>query len=165
VARNLFEDTDKKVVIDSFRNEFGFLSNFYETPVYLDGKRYASAEHAYQATKAEDPVDHEVIRKARTPGEAKKLGRAVKLPADWESKKLDVMRRVVREKFNNPMLAHALLETKDAELIEANTWGDKFFGICRGVGHNWLGKILMETRERLYKEAVADTLAPTKDDE
>lgn len=49
----------------------------------------------------------------------------------------------------NPELAKALLLTKTAELIEGNTWGDKIWGQCNGVGANLLGKILMDIRSGL----------------
>jgi predicted NAD-dependent protein-ADP-ribosyltransferase YbiA (DUF1768 family) len=54
--------------IDSFKNEFGFLSNFYEAPIYVNGKRYASVEHAYQAHKTLNESAHNLIRVAKTPG-------------------------------------------------------------------------------------------------
>lgn len=38
-------------MIDSFRNEYSFLSNFYETPIYYDGLLYNSTEAAFQAQK------------------------------------------------------------------------------------------------------------------
>lgn len=51
----------------------------------------------------------------------------------------------------------ALLNTGEAELIEGNTWGDKFWGAVWDkelgwVGQNWLGKLLMEEREFNQKE-------------
>jgi predicted NAD-dependent protein-ADP-ribosyltransferase YbiA (DUF1768 family) len=37
--------------------------------------------------------------------------------------------------------------TKEKLLIEGNYWKDTFWGICDGIGKNYLGKILMEVRE------------------
>ena len=42
-------------------------------------------------------------------------------------------------------------KTDDVELIEGNEWSDTFWGVCRGQGENWLGKILMKTRDNLRK--------------
>lgn len=42
-----------------------------------------------------------------------------------------------------------LLETGDAMLIEGNTWGDTFWGVCNGQGLNVLGNLLMEIRQEL----------------
>jgi len=139
-------------VIDRFSGDFGFLSNFYEASLWHRGKQYRSVEHAYQACKASDEATHETIRNARTPSVAKRLGKAVSLPADWETRKVDLMRELVTEKFKNPLLRALLLATEDVELVEGNTWNDRFWGVCRGAGLNWLGKILMEERLRCKKE-------------
>ncbi|NWN81082.1 NADAR family protein, partial [Bacillus sp. (in: firmicutes)] len=49
-------------------------------------------------------------------------------------------------------LKNKLLQTGESILIEGNTWGDKIWGVCNGVGENKLGKILMKVRNEL-KEA------------
>ena len=36
----------------------------------------------------------------------------------------------------------------DNELIEGNDWHDTFWGVCNGIGKNWLGKILEEERDK-----------------
>lgn len=55
----------------------------------------------------------------------------------------------MRVKFRNPELRDKLVATGDAEIVEGNWWGDKFWGVCRGVGENHLGKILMRIRTEL----------------
>jgi ribA/ribD-fused uncharacterized protein len=140
------------VVIDHFRQEFGFLSNFYAAPIYVDGVRYPSVEHAYHAHKTFDETSRKLIREAKTPVIAKKLGYAVKLREDWLDVRVSLMKIFVKKKFENPFLKELLLATEDAILIEGNTWGDKFWGVCRGVGENHLGRILMEVREELKRE-------------
>jgi len=58
------------------------------------------------------------------------------------------MRKIVFNKFQrNDRLREQLLMTGDKVLIEANSWGDVYWGVCDGVGENHLGKILMKTRE------------------
>ena len=60
------------------------------------------------------------------------------------------MESLVREKFSQNLdLKNLLLTTNDTELVEANTWGDTFWGRCNGVGKNHLGLILMKIREEL----------------
>lgn len=87
-------------------------------------------------------------------GEAKKLGRTVVLRPDWNEVKVSIMRNVLALKFRqNPDLREKLLATGEAELIEGNHWKDTFWGVCNGVGENWLGKLLMELREELKKES------------
>jgi ribA/ribD-fused uncharacterized protein len=141
-------------IIDKFRGDFGFLSNFYESSVWLDKVQYRSVEHAYQAAKACDESTRMLIREAKTPSIAKHLGKSCQLPHDWDKKKVEIMRQLVHEKFKNPLLRSMLLATADAQLVEGNTWNDTFWGVCRGKGQNWLGKILMDVREKCKKEDI-----------
>ena len=146
---------DVPAVIDTFRGDFGFLSNFHEASIWIDGRRYPSVEHAYQAFKFGPWAEgngHDLVLKAKRPGEAKKLGYSAQLPKDWEQTKVALMKRLVKEKFKNPLLRAMLVATENAELVEGNTWNDTFWGVCRGKGQNWLGKILMEVREECKKE-------------
>lgn len=147
-------ELEDRTVIDNFSKEFGFLSNFYECTFYHQGKKYGSVEHAYQAAKATDPTTKEAIREAATPSHAKKLGKSVQLPSNWETTKVGIMRQLVAKKFENPFLKEMLIATGDAELIEGNWWGDRFWGVCKGAGQNWLGRILMDVREQLKKGEV-----------
>lgn len=62
------------------------------------------------------------------------------------------MRTLVREKFRNPLLRAMLLATEDVELVEGNSWNDTFWGVCKGVGLNWLGQILMKVRDECRRE-------------
>jgi len=141
--------TETKKQITRFIGEHSFLANFYTSTVYVDGKSYPSVEHAYQAAKASSDSERELIRNAKTPMEAKKLGRTLVLPEDWDESKIDLMRRLIRSKFENPLLRELLLMTGDAELIQDNKWNDRFWGVCRGEGQNWLGKILVEIRDEI----------------
>lgn len=141
-------------VIDRFTKESGydFLSNFYPSTVSYEGLLYSTVEHAYQASKTQDPSVREIIRKAKDPSAAKKLGQAIQTSPEWQDTKLAVMRALIHEKFQNPFLRPLLLATGEAELILNNKWNDKFWGICRGIGENWLGKILMEERNMIKEE-------------
>jgi len=145
-------DDVKPTVIDSFRGDFGFLSNFYESSIWVNGERYRTVEHAYQASKAGSDETRKMIREAKTPAIAKRLGYSCQLPHDWDDKKVSVMRDLVQKKFENPLLRSLLVATEDATLIEGNTWNDTFWGVCRGKGQNWLGKILMSERDRIKRE-------------
>jgi len=119
--------------ITSFSGAYRFLSNFWLAPVKFEGKIYPSSEHAYQAAKTKDPEERKKIRRAKTPGKAKRLGRSVKLRPDWESVKIQIMTEVVREKFEkNEDIRILLMNTGKAKLVEGNHWGDTFFGVCDG---------------------------------
>lgn len=141
------EQTMQEEAIKSFNGNYRFLSNFWYSAVPYDGQWYRTVEHAYQAAKTIHEEHREYIRGCTTPGEAKSLGRQIPMRSDWNEIKVDVMRTLLREKFKDEGLRDQLLATGDAELIEGNTWGDYFWGVCYGEGQNWLGKLLMEVRE------------------
>lgn len=138
-------------VLDSFTGKYRFLSNFYSSEIetLLDEKSYPTVEHAYQATKTGEPYQKDWIRDSKTPGEAKRRGRRVLMRPDWEQVKVAAMLVLLRKKFNIPDLKEKLVNTGETELIEGNTWGDTFWGVCNGVGENNLGKLLMRVREEL----------------
>ena len=137
------------IPILEFEGGFRFLSNFYPVSIMLEGNVYLSAEHAFQAAKTADPLEQQKIREMLTPGKAKRAGRQVTLRPNWEQNKLRVMEALVRQKFNHPDLRDKLLATGNKILVEGNTWGDTFWGVCRGKGENHLGKILMKVRSEL----------------
>ena len=136
-------------IIDSFHGECAFLSNYYDSPIFYDGILYPTVEHAFQAAKTTVFIQRIIIANKKTPGQAKCAGRKVTLRDNWDDIKLYIMKELIILKFTNPKLKSALLNTKDAELIERNTWNDTYWGICNGIGENHLGKILMEVREML----------------
>lgn len=139
-----------KPTIDRFVAKYQFLSNFYYAPVKYQGDTYKSAEHAYQAHKCKYDSDRLRVRDAPTAFGAKRLGRIHTMREDWDTLKLNVMQEIVFAKFvQNPELRNKLLKTGDLEIIEGNTWGDVYWGVCAGKGENHLGKILMEVRRRL----------------
>jgi ribA/ribD-fused uncharacterized protein len=136
-------------------DDHGEFSNFSPHPIQLDGKRWPTSEHYFQAQKFQDPAAQAKVRAASSPMLAAQLGRdrKQKLRRDWESAKDDVMRRAVSAKFTQHAdLRALLLATGDATLVEHTTndsyWGDG----GDGRGRNMLGRILMEVRSRLRGE-------------
>jgi ribA/ribD-fused uncharacterized protein len=141
-------------MIGRFKGEYRFLSNFWPRPLTLDGITYPTVEHAYQAAKTLDPQERTRIASLATPKMAKQAGGRVTLRPDWgEHVKLGIMEDLVRRKFADPGLAARLLATGVEELVEGNTWNDRFWGVCRGVGRNELGRILMRVRSELRSNA------------
>lgn len=135
-----------KLVGFNKKNEALFLSNFYPSTISFEGKLYPTVEHAYQASKTLNQETRELIKKSRSPWEAKKLGRSLILSDNWINDRLVIMRKLIHEKFENPFLRCQLLGTDNVELINENCWNDTFFGVTAGIGENWLGKILEEVR-------------------
>jgi N-glycosidase YbiA len=137
--------------IKSFHGEYRFLSNFYSFgDIVWEGIVFPSVEHAYQAAKSTDWNEQVQISAAKTPAKAKQMGKTIQHKIKgWSRIRLAVMENLLRQKFSYPAAADALLATGDAELIEGNTWGDTFWGVCNGEGENHLGRLLMEIRSDL----------------
>lgn len=138
----------------SFRGKYYFLSNFYDAAFIYDGIRYGNAEAAFQAQKCMKKEEKE--RFSYLPAsEAKRLGRKVHMRQDWNRIKVDVMKNILRAKFNqNPDIQCKLMETGNAMLAEGNTWGDTFWGVdmITGEGQNMLGELLMQIRKEYEEE-------------
>lgn len=138
-----------KEIINSFSDEYRFLSNFWPARVRLGRLDFPSVENAYQAAKT---IKIKERRKFTccTAVRAKRLGEALKIRSDWDAIKLPIMEKLVRQKFTYSLfLKNKLVNTGNAELIEGNWWNDTFWGVCRGKGANHLGKILMQVRASL----------------
>src|SRR5262249_31069880 len=144
----------------STAGEYGCFSNFSRHPITLDGKRWPTSEHYFQAQKFRGTEHEEAVRQCKTPREAAALGRSRKLPLrrDWESVKDRVMLEAVRTKFTqHDDLTAVLLGTGDAELVE-HTPNDDYWGDGGdGRGKNKLGKILMSVRAELRARAREQT--------
>jgi ribA/ribD-fused uncharacterized protein len=140
---------------------YGCFSNFSSHSFDLDGHRWPTAEHYYQAQKFAGTPYADRIRRAATPSDAARLGRAPARPLrrDWERVKDEVMRRAVAAKF----AAHAdiravLLATGDEEIVEDSST-DHYWGRGRtGTGKNMLGRILMRTRTQLRTDPAVDNV-------
>ena len=139
--------------IKSFDGEFAFLSNFYPSPIEKDGIKYPTVEHFFQAMKTTNLEERRAIADARTPGLAKRMGRQIH--PDWEDIKVDVMKQALELKFSDLELRMRLINTGNMPLVEGNFWHDNTWGDCACPkcvdiqGHNILGKLLMDLRERV----------------
>lgn len=135
-----------------FIDEDCYLSNFYLASFTWNRTTWGHSEGAYQASKATTLEDYNLFLDL-SPGQAKRLGRKIKIRSDWEEVKRSLMYEIVLAKFSqNPDLAKKLIATGTARLEEGNLWGDKIWGICppgSGLGQNLLGKLLMLIRSEL----------------
>jgi len=144
-------------MIDRFTGKYGFLSNFWPCTIVYQGFIFPSTENAYQAAKSSSNGEFGpgwVPRKiflTCSAALAKKEGRRFTVREDWNTKsvKIDVMWAVCSDKFYQEEFKRLLLATGNQELVEGNTWNDQFWGVCRGEGKNWLGRILMDIRHQL----------------
>lgn len=149
IAKDLWEKWKER--IDTFREEYFFLSNFYPCSITYKGIMYQNAESAFQAQKCMNDEERKAF--ANLPADqAKRMGRTVKLREDWEEVKLKIMEEIVRAKFTqNEDLKEMLLSTNDRLLVEGNRWKDVYWGIDKRtwLGENYLGRILMQVRTEI----------------
>lgn len=142
-------------MIGPFTKQYKFLSNFSSSPIRYQGITYPTVEHAFQAAKSPDESIRINISYLDTPAEAKKAGRYLKMSPDaireWNKKRISIMEEILRIKFQDPDLKDKLMATGSEELVEINTWYDKFWGVCNNQGENNLGKLLMKIREDYKK--------------
>ncbi len=144
--------------VDSFRGEYRFLSNFWPVEVCFEGTMYPSVEQAYKAAKTLNKEARDMISKL-TPNKKELVEQLLDIlntygvRKDWNDElRLSVMEFLLRQKFSteNRELRDMLFKTKGKELIEGNTWGDTFFGVCESVGENHLGRLLMKIRDKIF---------------
>lgn len=138
-----------------FKDEYFFLSNFYECPVLIGKYKFNSSEAAYQACKTTNNNDYKKFL-SLSPDEAKKFGHSIIIRKDWDIIKDHVMKDIVATKFSqNTDLKQKLIDTYPNILVEGNTWGDTYWGVDitkpNKPGNNKLGEILMEVREALMQ--------------
>lgn len=146
--------------IRGFSGPYSFLSNFAPCVILprpgSDLPPAPTVEHAYQASKTLDADQQLAILTAATPGKAKRLGAKATLRPDWLDIRVELMERLLAQKFQMPgTLASQLIDTYPAALVEDNSWGDTFWGVCNNKGQNRLGELLMARRAELISELPA----------
>lgn len=133
-------------------DQYSCFSNFSPHGFELDGLWWPTNEHYFQAQKFPNHPWGDQIRKAKTPKEAKKMGRDQRysLRLDWEEVKDEIMKRGVSRKFEtHAAIREILLSTRDELLVE-NSPIDYYWGCgADGTGKNRLGEILMIVRSEL----------------
>lgn len=159
------KDMKKSILFYYSDKKYFEFSNFSEHPIVIDGKTYATNEHYFQSVKFLETETvflkefkvhipyQEVVRCAKTPGQAKKLGasRKFKIHPNWDDMRINAMRKAVDAKFKQyPELRAMLLETGDA-ILKEDSPTDSFWGIAKqkdgSEGKNMLGILLMQERE------------------
>jgi len=138
-------------MIDEFKADNFWLSNFAASPIRFESLNYPTVEHAYQAAKTLDQSERLQIAELKTPGQAKRAGRKLTLRTDWEEVKSIIMKQLLRLKFSKEPFKSRLLATGSEHLQEGNRWGDINWGVDldSGEGKNMLGKLIMEIRDEL----------------
>lgn len=144
---------------------YGCFSNLWKCrqclePFVFEGRVFPTAEHAYQFGKPRDEKVRHWLMAAPSPSLLAMAAHGLyswDIAPGWSKGRYDRMSRIVLAKFR--WCAHArkiLLGTGDAYIVECSMTDsavNRRWGQVRGKGTNWLGKILMNTREILRKEA------------
>lgn len=139
-------------MIEQFKNEYHWLSNFEPVAIRVNNIIYPSVEHAYMSAKSNDRKWKEFCSNSTVSAKQVKVrSRRVKLIKNWDIVKIDIMKDCLRQKFNNPAFKERLIDTGNQLIQEGNTWNDTFWGVClyTGKGKNMLGKLIMEIRDEL----------------
>lgn len=136
--------------------EYGFLSNLYKRRIVFEDKEFTCAEAAYQFGKPKDRAVAEWLISAPKPHLCAVAAHALlafDIRPDWNDIKVDRMRAVLEAKFTQHAdLKVVLMGTGDATIIE-DSQTDSFWGAGKnGTGQNMLGQLLMELRQKFWKE-------------
>ena len=126
---------DETQVIDSFRGQYRFLSNFSPHSITdRDSLVWRTNEHYYQASKTLCIDQKKTILLAKTPGDAKRLGKDLTLRPDWVKIRNRVMFDGLVMKFTqHPDIRNKFIDTYPYELIDPEEPG--------------LGVLLMSVRD------------------
>ena len=154
---------------DESQGTYRDFSTMSDHAVEIEGTKYPSVEHYYQAMKAVEFKDNEILKKimkTKTSKAVKALGNKVKdfNEETWNEKRDEVMRKGVRAKFvQHPELRETLLETGEKQIGFADArdlyWSigtsmglEKAKSPSKWRGQNKLGKMLMELRDTFKEE-------------
>ena len=136
------------------------LSSFAYAPFYINGCMFATAEHAFQSCKCEDPSyqrlfdmtsetyigdDPKVAKKTGGKTFFKKHGYALR--PDWDQVRLATMTAILDERdLQSDSSRLALSKTDGRALVHAGFRIDRFWGRQKSGGANHHGRILMAIR-------------------
>ena len=135
------------------------MSNYWRSPIEMDGKTWPTTEHYFQAQKFPTRPEHqEAIRVEENCDKAKEMGyQSEGFRKDWGAVKDQVMYEALLAKFTQHTdLAEKLIKTGNAQIVEHTEedkyWGDGGDGGNDTIGKNMLGKTLMRVREAIQQK-------------
>ena len=141
------------------RDEWGAFSNFFPSirPIAAAGLKFSTSEHLYQAAKFRGSPDIQaLVAGASSARNAADMGRntANKPDADWNDRRINAMRWIIRMKREaNPKLLDGLLQKSGDRPIVEHSSRDSFWGARpkggKLVGQNILGRLWMELRQQI----------------
>jgi len=146
----------------STRGEYGYMPNFSRHKIILPhpftGKMitYNDGETRFQAMKATNAGDHDLIVATGRPREAKQIGREIRLRPGWGSSYGDLCwyvmaELIVAKSMQHPQIQESLLATGERAIWEDSP-KDNIWGIRKAAdytGKNLLGRAWMYSRHIL----------------
>jgi ribA/ribD-fused uncharacterized protein len=155
-------DRKKCVVFHRTKDEFGGLSNMASGfPLRVNGVRIRTSEALYQACRFPHRPDvQEFIIEEPSPLIAKRKSKPYRTETrpDWDMIRHKIMRWSLRVKLaqHYSTFGSLLLSTGENDIVEQSSkddfWGAFAMPDGQLVGHNVLGRLLMELRERLRND-------------
>jgi N-glycosidase YbiA len=145
---------EDQTTIYFFSSPYDPFNNWSPHAVDLWGKRFPSAEHAYQYKKYVD-FDKDIAEKileSPSPWAAFQIAREndSKVDTSWHNQKLKIMYEIIKAKVTQNEDVLQQLEKSDGKKIVENSPWDSFWGVGKdGKGENHLGKIWMKIREEI----------------
>ena len=160
-AKNRKVDGDKGL---AFQGHHSVLSNMAKCDLVYNGHLFTSSEAAIQFEKAkicEAKREAAVIQTSEA-YKAKSIGKTIKENKEWDTKKVEIIYEITKEKFKqNDEMRAKLLATENLRLYEATPskyWGCGLsmtrlneIGEGRNPGQNKFGQILEKVRNELKK--------------
>ena len=112
------------MIINEFRGEYAFLSNFHKSPVSYEGLVYPCVENAFQAQKCADTEGKVKYILQNNPVRAKMMGKKEKLPPDWDTRSVEIMEKLLRAKFSDPTLSAALAAGASGAVLKSADYSE-----------------------------------------
>eukprot|EP00345_Euplotes_harpa_P011573 CAMPEP_0168334190 /NCGR_PEP_ID=MMETSP0213-20121227/10105_1 /TAXON_ID=151035 /ORGANISM="Euplotes harpa, Strain FSP1.4" /LENGTH=159 /DNA_ID=CAMNT_0008338757 /DNA_START=153 /DNA_END=632 /DNA_ORIENTATION=+ len=137
---------------------FGEFSNFYKSPIEIDGKTWPTTEHYFQAMKFfPDEEAMEEVRLTEKAMQCKVVARGQDdnrpRRADWAEAKDQVMYTALTAKFTQHETLKELLLSTDGKALVEHTKNDSYWADGGdGSGQNMLGKLLMQIRDEIKSQ-------------
>jgi predicted NAD-dependent protein-ADP-ribosyltransferase YbiA (DUF1768 family) len=157
--------------IDSFKGKYAFLSDSYLASSRYESDFYGCEAAAFAAARIINVADRISFMAGNcSPWQVQKRLKTIPrkwIRPDWSSIQVDVLRKIMCERFTCSPAREWLLDTGDALLINGNLHHDNFLGtcfcqtaptstlkygahaLCKGVSQNIRGKMLMQLRDEL----------------
>lgn len=134
-----------------FRGDYYFLSSMFPCSVRYFDLTFKCSESLFQAFQCTNMEDILAISKMNG-FDAKKYSKTMSKRSDWKEIRLKVMTFVVDLKFHQNIILLQKLARITEPIVEENTWGDTFWGVCNGIGYNYLGRILEKLKHKILRE-------------